>query len=392
MNIVKKEISDCCVLIVEDDFLGRAVLKEIFKKQGFTNIHEAEDGKEGLEKANELLPDIIIMDVVMPEMDGVECCKRIRNSDDRRISNVPIVFQTALDGIADRARFFEAGATDYLTKPVDPHEITARVVVHLERSLMTRRLLEFNERISKEINMAKETHKILIPDENNIKEIEENYNMRICSYYRPCSELGGDFWGVKSMSSDKLAFYNVDFSGHGVNAALNVFRLHAIMQSAIDTAYIPSAYLTHINAILSPLLPSGQFATMFYGIIDKKNNKLSYASAASPSAILFNKNKGSYELLESTGTLLGAIDRTSWQMKEVDFDSGDCLMLYSDSLVETGDKDGNFIEVEYWADLFCKYIKQGEGRKAFSGILDDFKEKCFDNITDDLTLTTYGCL
>ncbi len=391
MNTIKKDILDCKILIVEDDYLGRVVLKEIFKRQGFVNIEEAENGKEGLEKANLLYPDLIILDVIMPEMDGVECCKQIRKNPDSRIANVPILFQTALDGLADKARLFEAGATDYLTKPTDPHEITARAVVHLEREVMTKCLREFNLRMASELEIARATQNILIPNPISISEMEEAYKLQICSHYQSCTELGGDFWGIKSLSNEELAIYMVDFSGHGVNAALNVFRLHALMQSAMDTARSPSAYLTYLNSILALLLPMGQFATMFYGVINSRRNSLSYASAASPPPILFNKQASSHKLLDSTGTLLGAFKESVYKMEEVEFNAGDCLLLYSDALIETANTDGEMVEIENWIDSFGASLKAERSgcQKAFDYLLADFNKKCSKNLNDDLTLAAY---
>lgn len=391
MNIIKKDILDSRILIIEDDYLGRNMIKGIFKKSGFINIEEAENGKEGLAKVRSFRPDLIILDVMMPEMDGVECCKRIRNDADMRIANIPIIFQTSLSGISDKTRFFESGATDYICKPVDPYEITARAVVHLEREVMNRHLRDFKIRMSHELTTARNTQQILIPNDNEIHEMEKAYKMQICGYYQSSSELGGDFWGFRSLSSDELAIYMVDFSGHGVNAALNVFRLHALMQATVSTARTPSAYLTHLNAILTPLLPTGQFATMFYGVIDTKKKTLSYASAAAPSPILFRQKGKEYQVLESTGTVLGALKESTYKMEEMEFNSTDCLMLYSDALIETPNETGDMLPVEHWANSLQTRLKtDNDGcRESFASMLANFRQHCGSQMMDDLSLNIY---
>lgn len=388
---IKQDILNCKILIIEDDFVGRSILKGIFKRKGFTNIEEAENGKEAFSKMRNFRPDLIILDVVMPEMDGVECCRLIRNHDDPHIAHVPVLFQTSLSGMSDKARFFSAGATDYICKPVDPHEITARAIVHLEHEFMMQHLRDFKTRISHEIETARITQKVLIPNDELIQNMEKDYDMQICGYYQSCSELGGDFWGLKSISSDEMAIYMVDFSGHGVNAALNVFRLHALMQAAMGTLQTPNAYLTYLNAILAPLLPTGQFATMFYGIIDRKKNILSYASAASQPPILFSKNGDDYQLLESTGTVLGAYKETAYSMTVVEFKPGDCLLLYSDALVETNNGQGKNLDIEYWINLFKTRLRTDDDgcRESFAALLANFRQHCIKHLVDDLSINAY---
>ncbi|MEQ1789404.1 MAG: fused response regulator/phosphatase, partial [Rickettsiales bacterium] len=385
------DIYNSKILIVEDNYLGRVVLKEIFKKQGFIHIEEAEDGEEGLRKVNSFRPDLVILDVVMLGMDGVECCKRIRSNPDQKIANVPILFQTALDGTANKTRFFEAGGTDYLTKPVDSNEITARAVVHLERELVVRRLMDFKERVASELDTARATQQVLIPNKKDIEKMEKDYGLQICSHYQPCSEVGGDFWGFKSLSSDELAVYTVDFSGHGVNAALNAFRLHALMQATMDTAHIPGAYLTHLNAILSPLLPTGQFATMFYGIINNKKNTFAYASAASPPPVIFKDQGADFQLLDIGGTLLGAINGTTYNTTEVEFNVNDCLLLYSDALIETADEQDVMPSIEEWVEYIQSSLKAESkgGIKTFEELLAEFSKHYSPRLGDDLTLNTY---
>lgn len=388
MHKKKDDILSCGILIVEDDPVGRLVLKEIFRKHGFTRIAEAGNGREGLEKLRDFRPELVVLDVIMPEMDGIECCARIRADADPRISSMPVLFQTSLDGVADKARLFAAGATDYLTKPVDSHEIAARAVVHLEREVMTRRLREFNARLRHELDIARDTQRVLMPDAGSIAETEKECGLRISGHYQPSSELGGDFWGFKRLPGEALAVYSVDFSGHGVNAALNVFRLHSLMQAAMDAAHLPGAYLSRLNAVLAPLLPPGQFATMFYGVIDKGKNTLAYASAAAPAPLLFTRRGMEYRTLENAGSLLGAFEDSAYETRETPFAPGDCLLLYSDALTETEDEGGNMLTLEEAADIFRSRLAGGCS-ESMEALLAHFQARFAPRLADDLTLSAY---
>ncbi len=391
MKIIRKDILNSPILIVEDDFVGRTTLKAIFNKHGFTNVEEAENGRVGLEKISSFRPHLVILDVMMPEIDGIGCCKRIRSNPDQNIANIPVLFQTSLEGSIEKDRLFEAGATDYLSKPIDPNELAARAVVHLEQESMLKSLKDYKIRIASELDMARAAQRVLIPEKAAICEMEKVYSLDILGHYEACSELGGDFWGFKSISNEELAIYMVDFSGHGVNAALNVFRLHALMQTSMDIAHIPGAYLTHINAHLSNLLAPGQFATMFYGIINTKRNTLSYASAAVPELLLFRNDGQSVVKLESTGTVIGALKNSTYDMVEVEFKADDCLFAYSDALVETPDAKGNMWTVETLTGLLGPSLKKNKSEryKILDELLDNFKLQCLPNLKDDLTISVY---
>ncbi len=149
-GIGAEEVLESRILLVEDDMLTRTILAKLLRVEGFTHILEAENGEEGLEKVRSFRPDLIIADIKMPKMDGFEMCRAIRHDPDPAISRTPILVQTALKQMKDKARIFEMGATDYVTKPIDPAEITARCIVHLEREIIIRRLRKVNEQLARE--------------------------------------------------------------------------------------------------------------------------------------------------------------------------------------------------------------------------------------------------
>lgn len=381
----RKELLGCRILIVEDDFIGRSTLLQIFHNHGFTNLETAENGVEGLQKALDFHPDLIVTDIQMPEMDGFELCKQIRANKTLPLSTVPILVQTALSDPGEKARAFLSGASDYISKPVDAWELAARSNVHLERELATRKLMEYIHRISQELEIAKSMQHVLMPSEPLIRSLERQHHLSVCEHFQSCSELGGDFWGLKPLGNDDFAIYAVDFSGHGVNAALNVFRLHALMHSSATEAAAPGEYLTELNSVLAPLLPVGQFATMFYGVVDSRRNTLSYASAAAPAPIVF-KAGGQYEIIDSSGTLLGVHAGTQYDTKTIPFNIGDCLLLYSDALIETPNASGHMLTEEEVAGNFAANISPVSCIPAFRSLLDIYDKDYAANLNDDLTL------
>lgn len=391
LAISKQDLLNTCkILIVEDDYIGRLVIKELFIKTGFQNIFDAENGKIGLQMAKEIEPHLIIMDIEMPEMDGITCCQEIRK--DKNIADAVILVQTALTKTDDKASIFEAGADDYISKPIDPYEITARSILHLERSMMMQKLKSYHERMQSELDIAQQTQNILMPSSHDLAKIGADYKMNIKSHFETSSELGGDFWGIRSLSTQKLAIYLIDFCGHGVHAALNTFRLHALMQNNLGIADRPGAYVTHLNALLAPLLPADQFATMFYGVIDVEKNRLSFASAAAPYPILFRNHCENAEPLCINNLPLGVNESKTYTSKDVPFHSGDMLFLYSDALTETPDQNDEHIDIDTASYLIQEYFGTGPSfniDQGFTKFLESFQKRSPHGVSDDLTLNMY---
>lgn len=157
---LRGEILDSKILLVEDDPLSRAVLGGILRREGFHSIEEAENGRIGLSKLPQFRPDLIISDILMPEMDGFALCAQVHNDPDPEIARTPILIQTGLTQESDKAKIFAAGATDYLSKPIDAQEVIARLVLHLERGLILKRLQKFNGHLAHERGETIEPEKL----------------------------------------------------------------------------------------------------------------------------------------------------------------------------------------------------------------------------------------
>jgi len=319
------------VLIVDDSRFNRQILARFVKWAGVSHIEFAADGQEGLEKLETFAPDLILVDMGMPRLGGIEMTQKIRQNP--AYADLPILIQTTLNSDQQRVACFKAGATDILSKPVNPGECIARVRLHLEKLQLIREMRTFRERVESELKLARAMQASLVPDRRKIDKLTEPRGFTIESLFEPSSELGGDFWNIFEYSPSALGVINVDFSGHGINAAINTFRLHTIIDRTPTQGRRPGEWLAEVNAALKDVLPMGQFATCFYGIFETADDTLTYAAAGAPSPIL-GRPDGTVELLDASGLFMGVSKRTVYEDRVVPFPKGSFLFTYSDALIE----------------------------------------------------------
>lgn len=387
-NELRESLKASSILLVDDLDFNLMVLSQILESNGFTNFHTARNGREALEKISTARPDLVVLDLMMPEMDGFEFCQHVRGNPE--LKDLPIVVQTALTVPEQRLSAFQAGASDFIGKPVDPDEMIARLLVHLERQKLFKDLTLSRRRMAKELDDAREMQQMILPSSVQMEEFGAAFGIKIDSYFQPSSELGGDFWGVKQLSEKELAVYIVDFSGHGVTAALNTFRLHTLMHEYLNRNYDPGTFLSDMNTSLNKLLAPGQFATMFYGIIDVKGDTLSYAAAASPSPILVAAN-GNIQMIDGTGFPLGINGKANYKTMTMSFKPGDVLCLYSDALIETEDHDNSLLKEEEVCQLIASQLPKsnnGNSGHFVATLLNRFANH-IPQLKDDLTVNFY---
>lgn len=369
------------ILIVDDSRVNRSLLEITLRKRGFDHLLSVSSAKEALQRMTDFCPDIILLDVMMPEMDGFEYCQRVRSLPEFR--DLPILFQTAITDPALRFKAFEIGATDFVSKPIYPDEVCARVMVHLQNRLYLKDLQEHRARIHTELENARQLQTSILPSAREIADIETRCGLDIASYFKPSSDIGGDFWGMHSLKPHQISVWLADVSGHGVASALNAFRLQAYMHEQATQASRPGEYLSMMNDKLLRLLQRGQFAAMFYGVIDTLNNTLHYACACHPSPILVRRANDDFTIIDGRGPPLG-IALKHYTTHSIPFLPGDTLFLYSDALTETPDKEGHFMDAQLIADRIAAY-KDATASVIMTKILQMFSSHSAGEALDDLT-------
>lgn len=238
-----------------------------------------------------------------------------------------------------------------------------------------------------EINAARLMQEGLLPSPDLIKNAEDECGLKIASYFKASSILGGDLWGLhrRGMIDGQTGFFMVDFTGHGVSAALNIFRLDAIMGETRPPSGDPAAYLAFLNDQLARLLPTGHFATFFYGVLDVKSNIFTYAAAATPPPIFYRDGAKEFDFLNTSGIPLGIQKGAIHENRQIDFSPGSLLFLYSDAFTETLDKDGKSLQEEGVRKLLQESLERVGLCSPLSYFTDAFHDKVGQSVSDDLT-------
>lgn len=380
-------INDARILIIDDSKFARLTLRTVFEKYGFKNIEEAEDGKKGIKKTKEFNPHLVMLDINMPVMDGIEYCKAIRKI--KKFEDIAILVQTGLNTSEEKNIIFCAGASDYISKPIDAREVIARSFIHLERVFMIMDMKLYRDRIAKELESARKIQELSMPGKNLLQEIYNKYDLRVYSHFKSSSEMGGDFWGIKDLGGDMLAIYNIDFSGHGIDAALNTFRMQALINSSEEHDANPGNFLAWLNKKIIKMLDVNQYATMFYGVIDFRRNELVYSCAACPPVIMLKGKSKKCETIIQNGFPIGINENADYSSYSVPFEKGDLLFLYSDAIVETEDEKGKFLSEEALVKKVKGMFSSGKHNESLSEFVNFFYTNYGKNLKDDLTISLY---
>lgn len=320
------------VLVVDDNRVNRHLLSALLERAGVGHIEHAADGREGLTKLETFPADLILLDLMMPNMDGFEMCRLVRA--DPRWSDIPVLVQSSLSRAEDRSRAFSVGATDYVSKPLNASELVARSRIHLENRALLRDLQEFHKRTEAELALAWRMQERLLPTPWRLQSLQERDGLKVASRFVPSSELGGDIWDFRHDDRGRPVVFVADFSGHGVGAALNTFRLHTITQQMDLADFSPSGFLARVNERLTGLLQFGQFATMLVGVFDYEADTFQYASAGSTKPMVWAPGAAEPILGESAGLPLGLSPTATYDERVTPFPVGARLMLYSDAAIE----------------------------------------------------------
>lgn len=369
------------ILIIDDTPANIQILYEVFHRDHETFF--ATSGADGIAVARRETPDIILLDIMMPEMDGYEVCTILKA--DTLTAAIPVIFVTAMGEEADETKGLECGAIDYLTKPISPPIVKARVRNHLELKRSRDLLKQYSDDLAaKNATLEREkalAHRLL---ETMLPERLQIDGFRTAVFFRPSDQIGGDFFDGWS-DGNHAHFLVGDISGHSISAALLMAVCKGLFMSIGKSRNDPAAIITTANRILSKMLTeSGMYLTMIYAVCDIQSNVLRVASAGHNPAYLYSSS--ARMPIESTGPPIGWDAEDSWAVSEYPFIEGDKLMLYTDGVIETRNPAGEFCQTDFFATIDVTYSEETMVRRVLS-LAEEFCAGAFD---DDLTLFAIG--
>jgi len=379
---IKETLKSSPILVVDDDEMIRLYLATYLQNSGFQNIRFAENGAEALASISELCPACLVLDINMPVMDGYEALKRIRSDDN--LKDLPVLVVTGHDSRDERNDIMRAGASNLISKPIDGDILVERVTNLIERELLFSQLTEFHARLSTELSYAAEMQMDLLPTANEIEVVEDTYGVGLASQSKPSSELGGDSWAIEVIDENSFGVLIADFSGHGVSAALNTFKLHTVVKRLDASKMSPAQYIEAINLEISGVMPIGQYCTMLYAVVNTKDNTLTFSAAASPSPLVGHIDNSEILIGDGSGLPVGIRAQSTYENQVMDFPPGSYLFLYSDALLETELNDGSPLNLEGIVEL-VKVHRTKNATTSLDGLLAAFYQTAPDPLPDDLT-------
>jgi phosphoserine phosphatase RsbU/P len=343
------------ILVIDDDPTIRMTLQRFLKSQGYDAI-VAKDGEEGLAKAKELRPSLIICDWMMPIIDGLEVCRQIKSNPE--LANIYLILLTAKDQEGDLVRGLEMGADDFLGKPPRINELRARVRAGLRLYKATEEIQRQKRLIEQELSQASQYVRSLLPEP-----LEGEVSIQ--SSFLPSTQLGGDSFDYFWLDGDHLAFYLLDVSGHGVGSALlsvsvlNLMRTRSLRRSRTsqDTTnfYKPSEVLRDLNNTFQMSVHNEMYFTIWYGVYDKRDHTLVYSSAGHPPAVLIsNEDIPKIKLLKTAGLPIGMMPDINYHEQVCEIDTSSRLYLFSDGVYEIPQEDENIWGFNALIDTFIR--------------------------------------
>ncbi|MDD9912675.1 MAG: SpoIIE family protein phosphatase [Alphaproteobacteria bacterium] len=378
------------ILIVDDQKINRDLARHFLTSAGYKNVETAVDGKDAMDKVEIFNPDLILLDIIMPEMDGFETCTALKANPET--SNIPVLFLSGLTDANSRTQGYRLGAVDYVNKPIDRNEMVARADVHILNGMMLKATQVFSQRLVDDLKHAQRFQASLLPSAQVLEQACERYDISIHAHFNPCDELAGDYWHFFPIDDENIALTLADFTGHGVLAALNTVNLHALFNEFEQIVHDPLEIVNKLNDRLYKTLKIEHFATLFYGVLNIKTGKLRYVSCGAPAPIIIPADTDKKPiLLDSAGLPVGLMDSTvfSTTVQEAKLDKGDRLFLYSDALEESLHAEDTIWEEDILIEKLsqCSQNKE-DSLTLINNILRQFNRTVQKPLKDDLTLVS----
>ncbi len=315
------------ILVVDDTPTNLDLVRGILEAEGFRTL-TAGDGGSARELSRTHQPDLILLDVLMPDESGFETCAKLKS--DPVTAEIPIIFLSSLDDVRSKVAGLKMGGVDYIAKPVHGEEVLARVRVHLRIRETNRALVRQH---SARLEQLRDAQQAILVRPDDCPEA------RFAVYYEPLEETGGDFYDVCALTHDIFAYFVADISGHGVNAAFLTSAVKALLRQYSGPMFSPEDTMHGVNSVIGQVLGEEQYLTACYARLNRQTNRLTVVSAGHPPLILVTRG-GEARTVELDSDPLGMFGSAVLHRQDISASKGDRFYMCSDGLIESSPGGG----------------------------------------------------
>ncbi len=362
-------------ILIVDDEPKNVKLLEAFLIPGGHQVIKASNGEEALQQVQQERPDLILLDVMMPMMDGYEVLKHLKA--DGRWRDVPVIMISALDDIKSVARCIERGAEDYLPKPFEPMLLRARVNACLEKKRLRDQAREYSDLLERELQSARDIQMSMVP--TIFPPPEPTRPVEIFATLEPARQVGGDLYDFFYTDEGQLCFLIGDVSDKGAPAALFMARtktlvrlVATLLRALAGRPPTPDQIMARVNDELCLDNSMQMFVTLFLGVLDPMSGELQWCNAGHLVPYVLGRN--GIKPLETTQDMpLGirtsiGYDSTGWTLS-----NGDCLFLFTDGITEAMDSEGKLFGQERLEEALQAVVRE-DPSKIVAAVIEKMSE------------------
>src|SRR6266542_4177919 len=321
------------ILIVDDDALSRKILAQVLASAGY-NCQVCGDGAEALESIRAKPPSLLLLDFDMPGPNGAEVLKQLRSDQYQAVAQVPAIMLTAHGSEESEISCLQAGADDFVTKPVNAAVLRARIETQLRLRSMRRQLEKQNDELEqwrrdleRDLAAARLTQQSLIPQKPLVLP-----GWEVAACYRPVIQVGGDIYGWLPMKEGRILFWIADGTGHGAAAALLTTLAKLLFHHGSVEHNTPARIMEAVNNDFRSIFGARSFMTAMCVAVDPESGSASVVGAGHP-PLLVVRHDSATESIPSVAPPLGLLEDPEFGETLMDLESGDAFLLYTDGLL-----------------------------------------------------------
>src|SRR5256714_663060 len=323
------------IMVVDDDPMSRRVLSKLLTAAGY-ECRVSKDGSEALETALAKPPSVLLLDFDMPGLNGAEVLKRLRSDRHSAVAQIPTIMLTAHGSEESEVSCLQAGADDFVTKPVNASVLQARIETQLRLRSMRRQLERQNDELEKwrrnlerDLAAARLTQQSLIPQKPLALP-----GWEIATCYRPVIQVGGDIYGWLRMKDGRILFWIADGTGHGAAAALLTTLAKLLFHYGSIEHDTPASLMHAVNHDFRSIFGARSFMTAMCVALDAGSGHAAIVGAGHPPLLIFRQD-GTTQSIGSAAPPLG-LKQCEFSETPIDLKPGDAFLLYTDGILRWG--------------------------------------------------------